>query len=33
MDVLIMATKKKANKPEKELIMRLYLGNQISFGK
>jgi len=33
MDVLIMATKKKANKPEKELIMRLYLGNQISFEK
>jgi len=33
MDVLIMATKEKSSKPEKELIMRLYLGNQISFEK
>jgi len=33
LDVLIMATKEKTNKPNNELIMRLYLGNQKSFDK
>jgi len=33
LDVLIMASKEKTNKPNKELIMRLYLGNQKSFDK
>jgi len=28
-----MASKEKTDKPNKELIMRLYLGNQKSFGK
>ena len=32
LDVLIMATKEKTDKPNNELIMRLYLGNQESFG-
>jgi len=33
LDVLIMATKEKTDKPNNELIMRLYLGNQESFDK
>jgi len=33
LDVLIMASKEKTDKPNKELIMRLYLGNQKSFDK
>jgi integrin alpha FG-GAP repeat containing protein 1 len=33
LDVLIMATKEKSDKPNNELIMKLYLGNQKSFDK